>query len=115
MKDAYAMYSSLPMSSGISPQHGFFPLAFPDYGSLYYCYLFSQALSRDLFNEFIKTNDQAENQGVQRYRQIVLQKGSSKDAEEMIAEFLGRDYNLKAYGHWVSEGRRCIEKTGKAE
>jgi Zn-dependent oligopeptidase len=114
MADAYAMYGSLPLSGATFRQHSFYHLAFPDYGCLYYCYLFSQVLATDLFTKFAKSGV-LEKEVWQYYRKTILEKGSSRDAKEMVAEFLGRDYNLKAYSHWASEGKRSIEKTGKAE
>jgi Zn-dependent oligopeptidase len=111
MADAYAMYGSLPLSGATSRQHSFYHLAFPDYGCLYYCYLFSQVLATDLFTKFAESGNLLGKEIWDSYRRIVLEKGSSRDAKEMVAEFLGRDFNLKAYRHWVSEGKRSIEKT----
>jgi thimet oligopeptidase len=107
MADAYAMYGSLPLSEATSRQNSFFHLAFPDYGCLYYCYLFSQVLATDFFTKFATSSGGGLSREVwQSYRKTVLQRGSSRDAKEMVPEFLGRDYGLEAYSRWVAEGRR---------
>lgn len=103
--DAYSMHGSLPLSDATSRQNNFFHLAFPDYGCLYYCSLFSQVLATDLFTKFAKSEGDLRKEVWESYRKMVLEKGSSKDAKEMVAEFLGRDYSLEAYRRWIQEGR----------
>lgn len=106
MDDAYSLYGSLPLTTGTARQHSFLHLAIPSYGSLYYCYLLSQALAVDLLTGIQNSGDTMNKDAVRRYRTSVLERGSSGDAKEMISEFLGREYNLEAYRRWVMEGKK---------
>jgi len=38
-----------------------------------------------------------------RYRDLVLAPGGSKDAAILVKDFLGRDYDFKAYEAWLNE------------
>jgi thimet oligopeptidase len=73
---AYSRYGSLPQPSGTARHNSFLHLGFPDYGSLYYCYLFSQVLSQDLFTEFSKTGNLMNKDVAARHRKTILEKGT---------------------------------------
>jgi thimet oligopeptidase len=38
----------------------------------------------------------------QRYRDAVLAPGGSKDAAELVADFLGRPYDTEAFSTWLN-------------
>ena len=39
-----------------------------------------------------------------RYRDIILEQGATKDASQLVEEFLGRPYTLDAYRKWLQGG-----------
>jgi len=66
------------------------------YSAIYYTYMWSLVIASDMFSEF-------EQQGLrnpavaQRYRHAVLAPGGSKDAADLVADFLGRPFNFDAF------------------
>jgi thimet oligopeptidase len=58
-------------------------------------------ICQDLFTEFEK-NGLMNKDVAMRYRRKILEKGASQDAEDMVAEFLGRKYNAQAFKAWVN-------------
>ena len=67
-----------------------------DYSASYYVYLWSKVYAEDMFSIF-------EEKGVlnpvigRHFREAVLEKGSSKDAMQLVVDFLGRKSNNKAF------------------
>src|SRR5262249_40258923 len=71
------------------------------YSAIYYTYMWSLVISKDLFSAFDK-------QGIlnpepaSRYRKMVLEPGGSKDAADLVKDFLQRDYTFDAFGKWLN-------------
>jgi thimet oligopeptidase len=73
------------------------------YSALYYSYMWSLAIARDLLGEFRRAG--MFDAGVcARYRRCVLAPGGSRDAADLVRDFLGRAYDLAAFGEWLAEG-----------
>jgi thimet oligopeptidase len=72
------------------------------YSSAYYTYMWSLVIAKDLFSAFDPSNlfDSAV---ATRYRDLVLAPGGSKDAAELVRDFLGREYSFDAFERWVNE------------
>ncbi|MEX0940116.1 MAG: M3 family metallopeptidase [Candidatus Babeliales bacterium] len=66
------------------------------YGARYYGYLWSKVFALDLFNH-IKKHGLLNPDIGQEYAQKVLAKGGSKDPNDLLKDFLGRDPNSKAF------------------
>lgn len=66
------------------------------YSAIYYTYMWSLVIASDMFSEF-------EKQGLrnpeiaQRYRRMVLAPGGSKDAADLVQDFLGRPFSFDAF------------------
>jgi thimet oligopeptidase len=73
------------------------------YSAVYYTYMWSKVIAKDLFTAFQATGmfDPAT---AQRYRKEILEQGGGKPAAQLVAEFLGRPYDFKAYEAWLREG-----------
>lgn len=106
---AYAEYGIASSTLGLAEQHGLVHLAIAGYGSLYYCYMYARVLSHNLFGEFVQSGDLMDKQVAMRYRKMILEKGSSENAEDMVNAFLGREYSFKAYEEWLSAGVRKVD------
>jgi len=66
------------------------------YSARYYTYMWSLVIAADLFSEFER--DGLLNSDVAaRYRDKVLAPGGSKDAADLVADFLGRPFNYDAF------------------
>lgn len=66
------------------------------YSSIYYTYMWSLVIASDMFSEF-EEYGLRNPEVAQRYRAAVLAPGGSKDAAELVKDFLGRPYNFKAF------------------
>ena len=66
------------------------------YGARYYGYLWSKVFALDLFNE-IKKHGLLDPVIGKRYRDLVIGKGGSKDPNELLKDFLGREPNSDAF------------------
>ena len=72
------------------------------YSAVYYTYMWSLTIAKDLFAQFDRTNLLAP--GVaKRYREAILAPGGSKPAAQLVRDFLGRDFNETAWKKWLDE------------
>lgn len=72
------------------------------YSAMYYTYMWSLVIARDLLSRFEQEGMLSE-QTAAAYRRAVLEPGGSKDAAELVRDFLGRDYGFEAFADWVNE------------
>ncbi|MDT0203948.1 M3 family metallopeptidase [Nocardioides sp. AE5] len=70
------------------------------YGSGYYTYKWSLVIAKDLFSAF-DADDLFAPEVAQRYRDRVLAPGGSKDAADLVTDFLGRPYDDRAFTAWL--------------
>jgi thimet oligopeptidase len=70
------------------------------YSSVYYTYMWSLVIAKDLFSSFDPLNlfDTAVSY---RYRDDVLARGGVRDAADLVADFLGRPYDFSAFADWL--------------
>lgn len=66
------------------------------YSAAYYTYMWSLVIAADMFSEFERYGLR-NTEVAQRYRDNVLAPGGSKDAAELVHDFLGRDYSFKTF------------------
>jgi len=71
------------------------------YTSGYYTYMWSMVIAKDLFSAF-NAADLFDTSVSYAYRDKVLAGGGSKDAADLVADFLGRPYDFTAFGRWLS-------------
>lgn len=71
------------------------------YSAIYYTYMWSLVIAKDIFSVFKKKGLQNSNV-VNRYRASILAPGGSRDAALMVHDFLGRDYNFDAFAAWIN-------------
>jgi thimet oligopeptidase len=70
------------------------------YTSAYYTYLWSLVIAKDLFSAFDPEN--LFDPGVaHRYRDTILAAGGSKDAADLVEDFLGRPFSFDAFATWL--------------
>jgi thimet oligopeptidase len=72
------------------------------YTSAYYTYMWSQVIAKDMFSAF-DPDDLFAPEVAGRYRDRVLAAGGSRDAADLVADFLGRPYSFDAFESWLSE------------
>ena len=70
------------------------------YSSAYYTYQWSLVIAKDLFSAFDPA-DLFDAEVAGRYRDRVLAPGGSRDAADLVADFLGRPFTFDAYAAWL--------------
>jgi len=71
------------------------------YSSAYYTYMWSKVIAADLFTAFDR-DDMFDTSVSHRYRDLVLAPGGTKDAANLVEDFLGRPYAFGAFGDWLA-------------
>lgn len=71
------------------------------YTSAYYTYMWSLVIAKDLFSAF-DVEDLFAPEIAARYRDRVLARGGAADADDLVADFLGRPYTFEAYADWLA-------------
>jgi thimet oligopeptidase len=70
------------------------------YSAMYYTYMWSLVIAKDMFSQFEK-NGLLDPTTAKRYRESVLAQGGSKDAADLVKDFLGREYGFESYRKWL--------------
>lgn len=98
MRELQARYSPFPYIDGTHMFASFGHLS--GYSSAYYTYMWSLVIAKDLFSAFDPADLFAP--GVAgRYRDRVLAPGGSRDAADLVADFLGRPYTFDSWAAWL--------------
>ena len=93
-------YQPFPFVEGTHWQCSFGHL--DGYSAVYYTYMWSLVIAKDLFAHFDSNNLLAPGAATQ-YRDCVLAPGGSKPAAELVECFLGRPFNNQAWKKWLDE------------
>ena len=99
MLELYPEYSLVTPLEGTHFHCGFGHLE--GYGSAYYTYMWSLVIAKDLFSAFDR-DDLLSPEVAHRYRDAVLVPGGSKDAADLVEDFLGRPYDTEAFSAWLN-------------
>ena len=70
------------------------------YSAVYYTYLWSLVIAKDLFSQFDRAK-MLGSEAATRYRRTVLEPGGTKPAQELVHDFLGRDFRYDAYEKYL--------------
>ncbi len=92
-------YSPWPYQEGTHFFTGFGHLG--GYSSAYYTYAWSLVIAKDLFSAFDPA-DLFDADVAGRYRDRILAPGGTKDAADLVADFLGRPYTFDSYAAWLA-------------
>ncbi|MES2503591.1 MAG: M3 family metallopeptidase [Myxococcota bacterium] len=98
MKELQGQYSEFPYVDGTYLHLSFGHLH--DYSAMYYTYMWSKVIAKDLASAFEKKGLMDKTQA-KRYKKLILEKGGSKDADELVEGFLGRPYQFEAFKKWI--------------
>ena len=99
MFELYPEYSLVAPLDGTHFHCGFGHLE--GYSSAYYTYMWSLVIAKDLFSAFDQ-GDLLAPDVARRYRDTVLAPGGSRDAAQLVEDFLGRPYNTEAFSAWLN-------------
>jgi thimet oligopeptidase len=73
------------------------------YSAMYYTYMWSLVIAKDLFSRF-DPNNMLDTSVSMEYRRSVLDPGGTKDASDLVRDFLGREYGFESFREWMNEG-----------
>ena len=98
--DLVKKYQPFPFVDGTHLQCAFGHL--DGYSAVYYTYMWSLVIAKDMFSTFDKGNLMAPG-AAKAYREKVLAAGGSKPAAAMVKDLLGRDFNEQAWKTWLDK------------
>ena len=96
-----AAYTPFPPMDGTHFQAAFGHL--DGYSAIYYTYMWSLVIAKDLFSQFDRANLLAPGPA-RRYRAAILAPGGTAPAAVLVERFLGRPFNFDAWGRWLETG-----------
>lgn len=73
------------------------------YSSNYYTYMWSLVIVKDIAEKFHKEGMDNTELSL-RYRKAILDQGGSRDANELVNDFLGRNFSFTAFNKWLEAG-----------
>jgi thimet oligopeptidase len=91
-------YVPFPETPGTHMQTSFGHL--DGYSAIYYTYMWSLVIAKDLFTQFDKSN-LLDPTVPTRYREEVLDPGGTQPAAQLVHNFLGRDFNYTAFENYL--------------
>jgi thimet oligopeptidase len=100
VKQITNQYTPYPYVEGTHFQTSFGHL--DGYSAVYYTYMWSLVIAKDLFGQFDRTNLLAPTVA-KKYRDTVLAPGGSKPAAALVRDFLGRPFNFTAWEQWLNK------------
>jgi thimet oligopeptidase len=101
-------YTPYPPMAGTHFQSAFGHL--DGYSAIYYTYMWSLVISKDMFSKFDKSN-LLDPTIAKRYRDTVLSQGGSAPAAKLVHNFLGRDYDFRSFDEWLA-GENQVQQGG---
>jgi thimet oligopeptidase len=72
------------------------------YSAMYYTYMWSLVIAKDLLTPFEKKGLMY-TAATFKYRDTILAPGGTKDAADLVKDFLGREYSFTAFEKYLSE------------
>jgi thimet oligopeptidase len=99
VKDLMTKYRPFPFVEGTHFQTSFGHL--DGYSAVYYTYMWSLVIAKDLFSQFDRANLLAAPVAY-KYRDTILVPGGSKPAALLVRDFLGRPFDFKAWEDWLN-------------
>jgi thimet oligopeptidase len=70
------------------------------YSAMYYTYMWSLVIAKDLFSAF-ESRGLYDPDVCRRYGESILAPGGSKDAADLVKDFLGRPFDIASYQRWL--------------
>jgi Zn-dependent oligopeptidase len=99
VKDITNKYTPYPYVEGTHFQTSFGHL--DGYSAVYYTYMWSLVIAKDLFSKFDQANLLAPDVA-KRYRDTILVPGGSRPAATLVRDFLGRPFEFAAWQAWLN-------------
>lgn len=108
LKDLQSQYSYFPYEEGTHFHHSFGHLE--GYSAMYYTYMWSLSIAKDLLQPF-KKDGLMNPELAKKFRDVVLKQGGSKDANDLVQEFLGRPFKFDAFEQWLKSDPLALSRS----
>lgn len=92
-------YGQFPHMDGVYYEYSFGHL--DGYSAIYYTYMWSLVIAKDLLSKFLEVGMLNQEAALQ-YRTTILEPGGTKDAADLVRDFLGRPYSFESFEQWLS-------------
>ncbi|MCX6781425.1 MAG: Zn-dependent oligopeptidase [Candidatus Magasanikbacteria bacterium] len=92
-------YGQFPHTEGTYHECSFGHL--DGYSAIYYTYMWSLVIAKDLLSKF-PDHDMMNEVETRAYARSILEPGGSKDAADLVKDFLGREYSFDAFNTWLA-------------
>ena len=99
VKEIVSKYTPYPFVEGTHFQTSFGHL--DGYSAVYYTYMWSLIIAKDLFSQFDRANLLAPTVA-RKYRDTILAPGGSKPAAALVRAFLGRPFAFEPWEKWLN-------------
>ncbi len=100
LKRLQAKYTPFAYVDGTRFHAGFGHLV--GYSAMYYTYMWSLVIAKDMLSAF-DGSGLMDTSTTRRYRDCVLAAGGTKDAADLVSDFLGRQYSFDAFEKYLAE------------
>jgi len=97
LQDEYSLFKHVPdthMYANFGHLYG--------YSAMYCTYMWSLVIAKDMFSRF-ETEGMMNPETAGDYRRTILSQGGSKDAADLVNDFLGRPYSFEPFGEWLND------------
>ena len=101
LREAHSRFPLIPHFEGTHFQCNFGHLN--GYSAIYYTYMWSLVIAKDLFSRFRAHGSLLDPAEAERYRDLILGRGSEKPAAELVRDFLGREMRFGPFEAWLRE------------
>jgi len=101
LREAHSRFPLIPHFEGTHFQCNFGHLN--GYSAIYYTYMWSLVIAKDLFSRFRAHRSLLDPAEAERYRDLILGRGSEKPAAELVRDFLGREMRFGPFEAWLRE------------
>ena len=102
-KTIHGRYVAIPYLDGVARQASFPHIGQAGYASAYYSYMWSLVIAKDLVSRF-EGKDLTSPNVARELRNALFAPGSSKPAADLVADFLGRPFDARAWERWLNSG-----------
>lgn len=96
LQDEYSMFKHVPgthMYANFGHLYG--------YSAMYCTYMWSLVISRDLYSRFDEEG-MLNRKTAMDYRNAIIGAGGTKDAKDLLEDFLGRPYSFEPFAEWLN-------------
>ncbi len=101
LREAHSRFPLVPHFEGTHFQCNFGHLN--GYSAIYYTYMWSLVIAKDLFSRFRAAGSLLDPAEAERYRDLILGRGSEKPAADLVRDFLGREMRFGPFETWLRE------------